>query len=124
MLSWLYCTNSITKKLFQYIFYTIKFGLAWDLINSIKNPFDSTDTRYKKILISIPILLIVIFLSWNILKLMKIPSIFLNNKKCGDYGFDYMLAPIELLLLVFYCIYTFWAICIAAKGLLRKGLNK
>lgn len=72
ILSWLYCTNTLTQKLFQYTFYCINFGLAWDLLNSIRNPFESTDTRYKTILLVSPLLFFTLFIYWGFYKLLNI----------------------------------------------------
>ena len=96
ILSWLYCTNTLTEKLFQYTFYCINFGLAWDLLNSIRNPFESTETRYKAILKASPVLFILLFVYWGLTRLFGLKTLFQENPQCGGFRFDYMLAPMEI----------------------------
>ena len=63
-LSILYCSNNLTAKFFSYTFKAINFGITWDLYNSVRNPFDSTNSRHEKIMIFAPFLFFVIFIEW------------------------------------------------------------
>lgn len=120
----LYCSNSITTKLFQYTFYSVNFGLTWDLINSIKNPFDSTESRYKTILITAPTIFLLSFVYWFLHYLFEIKTLFQLNPRCGSFRFEYMFAPGEIAVELSFSLYALYAIFISANGLCRKGLNK
>ena len=41
----LFCSNQILQDCENYIFYALNFGLAWDLIRTITNPFESVESR-------------------------------------------------------------------------------
>ena len=43
--STLFCSNQMLQDYENYIFYALNFGLAWDLIRTITNPFESVESR-------------------------------------------------------------------------------
>lgn len=42
---------------------------------------------------------------------------------CGEFRFDLMLAPGEIAIHITFSLYAIYALTVAARGLLRKGLN-
>ena len=41
----LFCSNQMLQDCENYMFYALNFGLAWDLIRTITNPFESVESR-------------------------------------------------------------------------------
>jgi hypothetical protein len=123
ILAILYCSNDITVRLFSYTFYSLNFGLTWDLLNSFRNPFDSTESRYKAILLMSPTIFILFLVYWGVHEILNIKTIG-QTPVCGEFRFGLMLAPGDIVVRISFCIYALYAIYHSGKGLLRKGLNK
>ena len=41
----LFCSNQMLQDCLNYMFYALNFGLAWDLIRTITNPFENVESR-------------------------------------------------------------------------------
>jgi hypothetical protein len=54
-------------------------GLAWDIIRSIQNPFETNLERFNKLAYIIPIFSVVILIVWYIVLLNNSPEF-----SCGD----------------------------------------
>ena len=106
-------------------FFLINIGLAWDLIKSIRDPFESNVVRYRRILFFAPtssILLMAVYIIIH--ELLGIPTISEENPVCGDYRFEQMIRPGLLALQCIFLIVSLYSLYVALKGLNRKGLNK
>ena len=80
----------------NYIFYALNFGLAWDLIRTITNPFESVEMRQKMIFIMSPIIFFGIFpIYWLTHWLLGLKTLGEENPVCGDIRFDLMTRPGE-----------------------------
>jgi ABC-type arginine transport system permease subunit len=92
-------------------------------MNSFKNPFNSEDSRYKSILAFTPVIFILFLVYWGVHSLLRMNTL-KEEPICGEFRFDLMLAPGEIILHIAFSIYALFSIIVAARGLLRKGLNQ
>jgi len=123
MASVLYCSNTMIENFLQYTFYGINFGLAYDLIKTIKNPFLSANQRYKTIIICSPLFFLLLFPYWLVHYSFGMETLHQARPVCGEKLFNYMTRPGEAVLMLVYHIYAAYAVTIAFRGLMRKGLN-
>ena len=124
MASVLYCSNTMLEDFLQYTFYGINFGLAYDLIKTIKNPFLSANQRYKTILLLSPLPFLLLFPYWLGHYLLGMKTLQQENPLCGEKLFNYFTRPGEAVLMLVYHIYAAYAVTVAFRGLMRKGLNQ
>ena len=121
----LFCSNQMIQNCENYVFYALNFGLAWDLIRTITNPFESVDSRQKKIFLFSPMIYFVMFpIYWFGHWLLGLKTIGEENAVCGDIRFDLMTRPGEAVVQVTYFIFIFYACLKVGFSILRKGLNK
>lgn len=66
----LYCSNFVTAKVLQFMFFGFNFGIAWDMVKSMTNPFDSIEVRYKTILILSGITTFLAFISFLLFQII------------------------------------------------------
>lgn len=122
----LYCSNFIFSRTFHFVYYGFNIGIVWDMIKSMQNPFDSVEVRYKTIIgIGIaccPIAFASFFIFFLIFKELSNKSG--HEYVCGEYVFELMFEPIEVIFISIFIAYSIWAFIIIAGGLVRKGLNK
>ena len=90
-----YCSNAIFSRLFRYTFITLNYGITWDLYKSVRNPFDSYNTRHDLILLFSPTMFLLSWIYWffHWLFNMKTDA---EDPICGDLRFDLMFAPGEI----------------------------
>lgn len=120
----LYCSNFLVTKMLLFLFYGFNIGIVWDLVKSMKSPFSAVKSRHKFILI-------IAFIScpsamgvfWVFEKVYRVYDTH-HNHTCGDYVFELMFEPIEVIFVFILCLYSTIAIFIIVGGLVRKGLNK
>jgi hypothetical protein len=120
----LFCSNTMIYDCASYIFYAINFGLAWDLIRTITNPFESVEARQKLIYLFSPVIFffifpIYIYIHWA----LDMETIGEKNPVCGDVRFDLMTRPGEAVVQITYFITIMYACLLVGMGILRKGLN-
>lgn len=120
----LYCSNNMLENFLQYTFYGINFGLAYDLIKTIKNPFLSANQRYKIIILVSPLFFLLLFPYWLIHIVFDMETLHQAKPLCGDRLFSYFTRPGEAALMLVYHLYAAYAVTVAFRGLMRKGLNQ
>ena len=123
ILAILYCSNQQTQAIFFNTFYSINFGLAWDLINSVRDPFESNSGRYNKILLFSPFLFFLQMGYWITHLIFNITVLGEPDPSCGTYRYILMLAPLIVTIEITFTLYAIYAIILSGKGLLRKGQN-
>lgn len=107
------------------LYYTISIGLAWDLIKSIRDPFESNDERYKKIMLFAPIFSLFIYLGfYEIHSISNFEALLSKDISCGDMAYLFKFYTLQSVYAFLFFIYLTIALYIAYKGLARKGLNK
>ena len=120
----LYCSNFLLHKFFQSTFYTINFGLVWDLYKSVRNPFESIEQRIRIIFLLSPSYFLAIFVYWYFHELIGLKTFYEEDPICGDFRFDLMLAPGTSIVQVLYNVIAFAVVYLVGLSLCRKGLNK
>lgn len=120
----LYCSNYLLHKFFQCTFYTMNFGLIWDLYKSVRNPFENTEQRTRFIYLCSPIYFLGIFVYWGVHNYFNLQTFYELDPICGDFRFNLMMAPGNSIIQLLYNICAFTAVYIVGKALCRKGLNK
>lgn len=109
----LYCSDQIFQYLFDYTFYAINFMLAHDLVNTVKNPFDSLDKRRKRIWFYGAFIIYLIFPYWIVMGLLG-SNMISEIPICGDFRFVYISKPFEAIVLFIYFFYAIYACLFAA----------
>ena len=93
------------------------------MYNSVRNPFESTNSREDKIKYAAPLLFFIIFIEWSFHSITGMKTVG-EDPLCGEFRFNYMLDPGEILIETLYLVSTLYVLWIVFKGLSKKGLNK
>ena len=70
-----------------------------------------------------PLLFFIIFIEWYVHSVWGLETVG-EDPLCGDFRFNYMLDPGEMLIEALYIFSTIYVLFIVCKGLSKKGLNK
>lgn len=126
----LICSNSLFYLFFRYTFYNICICLAYDLVKTVRDPFESGDVRYLRLL-PLSFTFFGILLAWWIgqatfagLGNENYTVLGYNNPPCSAYVFRNSKVTLDMLFETVFMFYTIIAILMASSGLCRKGMNK
>ena len=89
ILSWFYCSQMLFSNFFSITFYLINIGLAWDLVKSIRDPFQNANFRFRLIAILSPVIAIISMLVISLVyNMFNIDVLGQEGATCGDFRFD------------------------------------
>ena len=109
---------------FDYNFYGFNVMLTYDLLRTVRNPFESIEVRSKRMYYFVPMFYLLFFPYWVLYVATGASVLGEDNPSCGDYSWIMMSRPFEAALQCFYFCFALIVCFFATIILLRKGMNE
>ena len=99
--------------------------LAYDLIQTLRNPIESGAERLERIMpYSIVLFFVWVFYVWGLMLTGNNEAFQIKDMTCANATYDYSYRPLDISYGILFLVYLTYSVINTFCGLNRKGMNK